>query len=147
MIKYSHLSVRTYESNVVTIFMILVLLLSIERRHYDTHLFFPSFWSIKSLYLWFLILCFYELCGCVCFLCSLFSPFYFNFCFFSCCMLFLLLLQRSEKENVELIGCRYGKDFGQVDRGKTMMRIYYIRKLQLKLKTEQQCLLLILHVM
>lgn len=66
---------------------------------------------------------------------------------FSCCMLFLLLLQRSEKENVELIGCRYGKDFGQAEGGKTMMRIYYTRKLQLKLKTEQQCLLLILHVM
>lgn len=82
MIKYSHLSVRTYENNVVTIFMILVLLLSFERRHYDTHLFFfSSYWSIKRFYLWFLILCSYELCGCVCSLCSLFSPFYFNFCF------------------------------------------------------------------
>lgn len=65
----------------------------------------------------------------------------------SCCMLFLLLLQRSENESVEVIGCRYGKDFEQVEAGKRMNRIYYIRKLQLKLKTEQPCLVLILHVM
>lgn len=65
----------------------------------------------------------------------------------SYCMLFLLLFLRSEKESVELIGCRYGKDFGQVEAGKRMNRIYDIRKLQLKLKTKQQCLVLILHVM
>lgn len=66
---------------------------------------------------------------------------------FFCCLLFLLLLQRSEKESLELIGCRYGKDFEQVEGGKTIIRIYYIRKLQLKLKAEQQCLVLIWHVM
>lgn len=94
---------------------------------------------------WFL--CFYELYGCACSLCSLFSHFSFTVCFASCCMLFLLFFLRSEEESVEVIGCRYGKDFGQVEEGKRMNRIYHIRKLQLKLKTKQQCLVLILHVM